>query len=60
MNNKFSARTALQNADNFVAENVDLVIDSQININGFEDKKKFSQSGRSEDRPKEIATSGGL
>jgi len=33
LNNKFSARTALQNADNFVAENVDLVIDSQININ---------------------------
>jgi ribose transport system substrate-binding protein len=33
LNNKFSARTALQNADNFVSENVDLVIDSQININ---------------------------
>jgi ribose transport system substrate-binding protein len=33
LNNKFSARTALQNADNFVSENVDLVIDSQINVN---------------------------
>jgi ribose transport system substrate-binding protein len=33
LNNKFSARTALQNADNFVTENVDLVVDSQININ---------------------------
>lgn len=33
LSNKFSARTALQNADNFVTENVDLVIDSQININ---------------------------
>lgn len=33
LNNKFSARTAVQNAENFVAENVDLVIDSQININ---------------------------
>jgi hypothetical protein len=29
LNNKFSARTALQNADNFVSENVDLVIDSR-------------------------------
>lgn len=33
LNNKFSARTALQNAESFVKENVDLVIDSQININ---------------------------
>ncbi|WP_260703693.1 substrate-binding domain-containing protein [Edaphobacter flagellatus] len=33
LNNKFSARTALQNAETFVAENVDLVIDSQINLN---------------------------
>ena len=33
LNNKFSARAALQNADNFVIENVDLVIVSQININ---------------------------
>lgn len=33
LNNKFSARAALQNAESFVAENVDLVIDSQININ---------------------------
>jgi ribose transport system substrate-binding protein len=33
LNNKFSARTALQNAESFVSENVDLVIDSQININ---------------------------
>jgi ribose transport system substrate-binding protein len=33
LNNKFSARIALQNADHFVSENVDLVIDSQININ---------------------------
>jgi len=33
VSNKFSARAALQNADKFVAENVDLVIDSQININ---------------------------
>jgi ribose transport system substrate-binding protein len=33
LNNKFSARTALQNAESFVAENVDLVIDSQINVN---------------------------
>ena len=33
LNNKFSARTALQNAESFVAENVDLVVDSQININ---------------------------
>lgn len=33
MSNKFSPRAALQNADKFVAENVDLVIDSQININ---------------------------
>ena len=31
-NNGFSPRTALQNADRFVAENVDLVIDSQINV----------------------------
>lgn len=33
LNNKFSARTALQNAESFVKENVDLVVDSQININ---------------------------
>jgi ribose transport system substrate-binding protein len=33
LNNKFSARTALQNAESFVVENVDLVIDSQINLN---------------------------
>lgn len=33
LNNKFSAKTSLQNADRFVAENVDLVIDSQINAN---------------------------
>lgn len=33
LNNKFSARTALQNAETFVSENVDLVIDSQINLN---------------------------
>lgn len=31
VNNTFSARAALQNADKFIAENVDLVIDSQIN-----------------------------
>ena len=33
LNNKFSAKTALQNAETFVSENVDLVIDSQINFN---------------------------
>jgi ribose transport system substrate-binding protein len=33
LNNKFSAKTSLQNAERFVAENVDLVIDSQINVN---------------------------
>lgn len=33
LNNKFSARTALQNAETFVTENVDLVVDSQINLN---------------------------
>lgn len=33
LNNKFSGRVALQNADKFITENVDLVIDSQININ---------------------------
>jgi ribose transport system substrate-binding protein len=32
VNNGFSARTALQNAEKFVAEKVDLVIDSQINV----------------------------
>lgn len=31
LSNTFSARAALQNADKFIAENVDLVIDSQIN-----------------------------
>lgn len=31
LNNKFSSRTALENAERFVAEKVDLVIDSQIN-----------------------------
>lgn len=33
LNNKFSSRLALQNAETFVSENVDLVIDSQINLN---------------------------
>lgn len=33
LNNKFSAKTSLQNAERFVSENVDLVIDSQINVN---------------------------
>lgn len=33
LNNKFSSRIALQNAETFVSENVDLVIDSQINLN---------------------------
>lgn len=33
VNNTFSSKTALQNADKFIAENVDLVIDSQINEN---------------------------
>ena len=32
LNNGLSPRTALQNADTFVSEKVDLVIDSQINI----------------------------
>lgn len=31
LSNTFSARAALQNADKFIAENVDLIIDSQIN-----------------------------
>jgi ribose transport system substrate-binding protein len=31
-NNEFSPRVALQNADKFIAEKVDLVIDSQINV----------------------------
>ena len=31
LNNKFSARVALENAQRFIAERVDLVIDSQIN-----------------------------
>ena len=33
LNNQFSARVALENAKRFVAEKVDLVIDSQINAN---------------------------
>ncbi|HWF65836.1 MAG TPA: substrate-binding domain-containing protein [Acidobacteriaceae bacterium] len=32
LNNKFSPQIALRNADRFVAEKVDLVIDSQINL----------------------------
>lgn len=32
LNNKFSAKMSLQNAERFVAEKVDLVIDSQINV----------------------------
>ena len=31
-NNEFSPRIALQNADKFIAEKVDLVVDSQINV----------------------------
>lgn len=31
-NNEFSPRVALQNADKFIAEKVDLVVDSQINV----------------------------
>ena len=31
-NNEFSPRVALQNADKFISEKVDLVIDSQINV----------------------------
>lgn len=33
LNNQFSPRIALENAERFVAEKVDLVIDSQINVN---------------------------
>lgn len=33
LNNQFSPRVALENAKRFVAEKVDLVIDSQINVN---------------------------
>ena len=33
LNNQFSPRVALENAERFVAEKVDLVIDSQINVN---------------------------
>jgi ribose transport system substrate-binding protein len=33
LNNKFSPRLALENAERFIAEKVDLVIDSQINFN---------------------------
>jgi ribose transport system substrate-binding protein len=33
LNNQFSPRVALENANRFVAEKVDLVIDSQINVN---------------------------
>ena len=33
LNNEFSPRVALENAERFVAEKVDLVIDSQINVN---------------------------
>lgn len=33
LNNQFSARLALENAERFIAEKVDLVIDSQINQN---------------------------
>jgi ribose transport system substrate-binding protein len=33
LNNQFSPRVALENAQRFVAEKVDLVIDSQINVN---------------------------
>jgi ribose transport system substrate-binding protein len=33
LNNEFSPRVALENAERFVAEKVDLVIDSQINLN---------------------------
>ena len=33
LSNKFSPRVALQNAEKFITEKVDLVIDSQININ---------------------------
>jgi ribose transport system substrate-binding protein len=46
VSNKFSPRAALQNADKFVAENVDLVIDSQININvSAQIAAKFSDAG---------------
>jgi len=33
LNNQFSPRVALENAERFVGEEVDLVIDSQINVN---------------------------
>jgi ribose transport system substrate-binding protein len=33
LNNQFSPRVALENAERFIAEKVDLVIDSQINVN---------------------------
>jgi ribose transport system substrate-binding protein len=33
LNNQFSPRVALENAERFVADKVDLVIDSQINVN---------------------------
>jgi ribose transport system substrate-binding protein len=33
LNNQFSPRIALENAEKFIAEKVDLVIDSQINLN---------------------------
>ncbi len=46
LNNHFSPRIALENADRFVAEKVDLVIDSQINYGVAEQiGAKFSDAG---------------
>jgi ribose transport system substrate-binding protein len=46
LNNHFSPRVALENADLFVAEKVDLVIDSQINYNvAAQISAKFSDAG---------------
>ncbi|HVJ06938.1 MAG TPA: substrate-binding domain-containing protein [Acidisarcina sp.] len=46
LNNKFSATAALQNADRFIAERVDLVIDSQINVSvAAQIAAKFSDAG---------------
>jgi ribose transport system substrate-binding protein len=46
LNNQFSPRVALENAQRFVAEKVDLVIDSQININiASQIGAKFSDAG---------------
>ena len=46
LNNKSSARLAIENADRFIAEKVDLVIDSQLNFNvAAQIGAKFADAG---------------